>query len=169
MDLAHDGIRVNTITPCGMEHQLWTRMSAEARDPNYVPPRRRSFYSRDDHLKMIPLERFLRSSDLAWAAVFLASDESCFLTGIDIPVDGGLRHKYPVWRPGEFTGVNIEDYKKETYITEYGEPVLNSSRNRRIVPREGSAPWTRSTFRTERISLWIVLYRDTLPTLSTAR
>jgi NAD(P)-dependent dehydrogenase (short-subunit alcohol dehydrogenase family) len=128
MDLAHDGIRVNTITPCGMEHQLWTRMSAEAQDPNYVAPRRRSFYSRDDYLKMIPLERFPRSSDLAWAAVFLASDESCFLTGIDIPVDGGLRYKYPVWRPGDFTGINIEDYKKQTYITEYGEPV------RKLVP-----------------------------------
>ena len=37
--------------------------------------RRRSFYSRDDYLKMIPLERFPRASDLAWAAVFLASDE----------------------------------------------------------------------------------------------
>jgi len=29
MDLAHDGIRVNTITPCAMEHQLWTKMSDE--------------------------------------------------------------------------------------------------------------------------------------------
>lgn len=123
MDLAHDGIRVNTVTPCGMEHQLWTRMADEARDPAFVAPKRRSFYSRDEYLKAIPLERFPRASDLAWACVFLASDESCFLTGIDIPVDGGLRYKYPTWTPGNFTGVNIDDYKKNAQITEYGEPV----------------------------------------------
>lgn len=123
MDLAHDGIRVNTVTPCGMEHQLWTRMRDEGLDAVYVAPNRRSFYSRDDYLKSIPLERFPRAADLAWACLFLASDESCFITGIDIPVDGGLRHKYPAWRPGDFTGVNIEEYKRSIMVTEYGEPV----------------------------------------------
>ncbi|HXP94921.1 MAG TPA: SDR family oxidoreductase, partial [Candidatus Binatia bacterium] len=122
MDLAHEGIRVNTITPCAMEHQLWTRMRDEIFDPHFVAPKRRSFYSRDDYLKMIPLERFPRASDLAWAAVFLASDESSFLTGIDIPVDGGLRFKYPAWRPGDYTNVNIHDYAKTIERTEYGEP-----------------------------------------------
>lgn len=135
MDLAHDGIRVNTITPCAMEHQLWTRMRQEGLDAEYVAPRRRSFYSRDDYLKSIPLERFPRASDLAWACVFLGSDESCFITGIDIPVDGGLRHKYPAWRPGDFTGVNIDDYKRNIMLTEYGEPVRTleeeAQRNRR--------------------------------------
>lgn len=125
MDLAHDGIRVNTITPCAMEHNLWTRMREEIFDPNFVRPKRRSFYSRDDYLKMIPLERFPRASDLAWAAVFLASDESSFVTGADIPVDGGLRYKYPAWRPGDFTGVNIKTYAEQAYLTEYGEPVRN--------------------------------------------
>jgi NAD(P)-dependent dehydrogenase (short-subunit alcohol dehydrogenase family) len=121
MDLAHAGIRVNTITPCAMEHQLWTNMREEIFDPNFVPPNRPSFYSRDDYLKMIPLERFPRASDLAWAAVFLASDESSFLTGVDIPVDGGLRFKYPTWRPGDHTGVNIEDYAHGINLTQYGE------------------------------------------------
>ena len=121
MDLAHDGIRVNTITPCAMEHQLWTNMREEIFDKNFVPPQRRSFYSRDDYLKMIPLERFPRASDLAWAAVFLAADESSFLTGVDIPVDGGLRFKYPTWRPGDHTGVNIRDYARSIDLTQYGE------------------------------------------------
>jgi NAD(P)-dependent dehydrogenase (short-subunit alcohol dehydrogenase family) len=121
MDLAHAGIRVNTITPCAMEHQLWTNMKDEIFDPNFKRPNRRSFYSRDDYLKMIPLERFPRASDLAWAAVFLASDESSFCTGIDIPVDGGLRFKYPTWRPGDYTGVNIKDYAERISLTRYGE------------------------------------------------
>jgi NAD(P)-dependent dehydrogenase (short-subunit alcohol dehydrogenase family) len=120
MDLAHEGIRVNTITPCGMEHMLWTK-TIEEMDPNYVQPKTRSYYSRDDYIKMIPLERFPRASDLAWAAVFLASDESSFCTAIDIPVDGGLRYKYPVWRPGDHTGVNIRDYANSIRRTRYGE------------------------------------------------
>ena len=41
MDLAHDRIRVNTITPCGMEHMLWTKTSEEISDPDFVPPKRR--------------------------------------------------------------------------------------------------------------------------------
>lgn len=121
MDLAHAGIRVNTITPCGMEHNLWTIMREEVFDPDFVPPKRRSFYSRDDYLKSIPLGRFPRASDLAWAAVFLASDESSFVTGADIAVDGGLRFKYPTWRPGDFTGVNLRDYARGIRVTEYGE------------------------------------------------
>jgi NAD(P)-dependent dehydrogenase (short-subunit alcohol dehydrogenase family) len=121
MDLAHEGIRVNTITPCAMEHQLWTLMKDEVLDPGFKRPDRRSFYSRDDYLKMIPLERFPKASDLAWAAVFLASDESSFVTGADLPVDGGLRYKYPTWRPGDWTGVNIGDYARRVRVTRYGE------------------------------------------------
>lgn len=119
MDLAHDKVRVNTITPCGMEHNLWTLMREEVLNPDFVVPDRRSWYSRSDFLQSIPLERFPRASDLAWAAVFLASDESEFVTGADIPVDGGLRHKYPAWRPGQQTGVNIKDYVRELQVTEY--------------------------------------------------
>jgi len=121
MDLAHDGIRVNTITPCAMEHQLWTKRSAELFDPDFVPPITRSYRSRDEYLKQIPLERFPRSSDIASAAVFLASDEASFLTGVDIPVDGGLRFKYPTWRPADYTGVNLVDYANSIYREEYGE------------------------------------------------
>jgi NAD(P)-dependent dehydrogenase (short-subunit alcohol dehydrogenase family) len=85
MDLAHAGIRCEHHHACAMEHQLWTNMREEMFDPKFVPPQRRGFYSRDDYLKMIPLERFPRASDLAWAAVFLASDESSFLTGVRYP------------------------------------------------------------------------------------
>jgi NAD(P)-dependent dehydrogenase (short-subunit alcohol dehydrogenase family) len=121
MDLAPHGIRVNTITPCAMEHQLWTHMKTEIDDEKFVLRPDRPHYSRDDFLKSIPLGRFPRASDLAWTAVFLASDESSFLTGIDIPVDGGLRVKYPAWRPGDRTGINIADYARSIARTEYGE------------------------------------------------
>jgi NAD(P)-dependent dehydrogenase (short-subunit alcohol dehydrogenase family) len=121
MELAPYGIRVNTITPCAMEHQLWTHMREEIADEQFVLRKNRPHYSRDDFLKSIPMGRFPRASDIAWAAVFLASDESSFLTGIDIPVDGGLRFKYPAWRPGDQTGANIADYVRSIRRTEYGE------------------------------------------------
>lgn len=121
MDLAGHGIRVNTITPCAMEHQLWTNMRDEIETERFVLRQDRPHYSRDDFLKSIPLGRFPRASDLAWAAVFLASDESAFLTGVDIPVDGGLRHKYPAWRPGDQSGVNIHDYVRSISRTAYGK------------------------------------------------
>lgn len=122
MDLAQYGIRVNTITPCAMEHQLWTLMKDEIFDPEWRRPDRMSFYSRDDYLKMLPLQRFPRASDLAWAAVFLASDEAAVITGADIPVDAGLRHKYPTWTPGAHTGVNIAEYARKVRVTRFGEP-----------------------------------------------
>ena len=122
LDLAHYGIRVNTVTPCAMEHQLWTLMREEVLNPEWKRPTdNMGFYSRDDYLKMLPLQRFPRASDLAWATVFLASDEAEIITGIDIPVDAGLRHKYPTWTPGDHTGVNIKDFAEQTYVTRYGE------------------------------------------------
>ncbi len=37
----------------------------------------------------IPLGRLSQASDIAAAALFLASDEAAFITGVDLPVDGG--------------------------------------------------------------------------------
>jgi NAD(P)-dependent dehydrogenase (short-subunit alcohol dehydrogenase family) len=39
---------------------------------------------------MIPMGRLGRPEEIAAAAVFLASEESRFITGIDLPVDGGV-------------------------------------------------------------------------------
>jgi NAD(P)-dependent dehydrogenase (short-subunit alcohol dehydrogenase family) len=123
MDLARHNIRVNTITPCSVEHQLWTKMKDEVESGKFEFTPGRPQYSRDDYLKNLPLGRFPRAADIAWAAVFLASDESQCITGVDIPVDSGLRHKYPTWRPGDATGANIDDYKRRMRRTEYGEEV----------------------------------------------
>jgi NAD(P)-dependent dehydrogenase (short-subunit alcohol dehydrogenase family) len=38
----------------------------------------------------IPMGRMGKPEEIAAAAVFLASAESSFITGIDLPVDGGL-------------------------------------------------------------------------------
>ena len=115
MDLAHHGIRVNTITPYFMEHNLH----------RFGPPntfRSRYTATAEDFLKSVPLGRFPRADDLAYAAIFLASDEASFVTGIDLPVDGGVRAKYPPWMPGEYTGANIDEYIRDNPPRRYGEP-----------------------------------------------
>jgi NAD(P)-dependent dehydrogenase (short-subunit alcohol dehydrogenase family) len=116
MELAHLGIRVNTITPYYMEHNLWRWGGGS----NF---RLRYTATAEDFLRSVPMGRFPRASDLAYVAVFLASDEAEFLTGIDIPVDGGVRAKYPPWIPGAYYERTIAEYVERNKPQRYGEPV----------------------------------------------
>ena len=45
---------------------------------------------REEMTKRIPLARLGQVSDIAYAALFLASSESDWITGVVLPVDGGL-------------------------------------------------------------------------------
>ncbi|MDA1216316.1 MAG: SDR family oxidoreductase [Chloroflexi bacterium] len=116
MDLAHLGIRVNCITPYAMEHNIW-RFGVGA------PFRTRYSTNMQDFLESIPMGRFPRASDIGNAAVFLADDASDYITGADIPVDGGTRAKYPGWQPGKFTNIDVKDYYEQNVATAFGEPV----------------------------------------------
>jgi NAD(P)-dependent dehydrogenase (short-subunit alcohol dehydrogenase family) len=72
---AIDHIRVNCIIP-GM---VYTPMVAEILTPEGREQRRLS----------TPLQTEGTAWDIGWAAVYLASDESKWVTGISLPVDGG--------------------------------------------------------------------------------
>ncbi|HUG58758.1 MAG TPA: glucose 1-dehydrogenase [Candidimonas sp.] len=79
VELGPENIRVNAICPVmgitGM-FELFMGM------PD-TPENRAKFVS------TIPMGRFCQPSDVAAAAVFLASDAAEFITGIEFPVDGG--------------------------------------------------------------------------------
>jgi NAD(P)-dependent dehydrogenase (short-subunit alcohol dehydrogenase family) len=77
------GIRVNSISPTGIE----TRMGLQLKqlDPEGFARR----------LRRVPLPRAAQVQDVANAAVFLASDESGYITGRDILIDGGLLLQNP--------------------------------------------------------------------------
>lgn len=77
LDYATSGIRVNAICP-GM---TWTGLAGAGPDGDSGPPA--------DLIPPQPLKRWGLPNELASAALFLASDESSFITGAAIPVDGG--------------------------------------------------------------------------------
>ncbi|OPG06370.1 3-oxoacyl-ACP reductase [Streptomyces sp. GKU 895] len=74
-ELGPRGIRVNTIHPGYIDTEM-TAASTEA--------------FREAILRETPLGRGGSVDDIAPLVVFLISDESSFITGADIPVDGGL-------------------------------------------------------------------------------
>ena len=77
IQLAPDGIRVNSIHP-GV---IGTEMIADVLDsPDLIR----------DRLSGIPLGRLGTADDIAWAALFLASDEASYVTGTELVVDGGF-------------------------------------------------------------------------------
>ena len=79
VELAPDRIRVNAICPVAGE----TQMLAEFLGGEATPEMRAKFMS------TVPLGRLSRPADIANAALFLASDDAGFLTGVCLPVDGG--------------------------------------------------------------------------------
>jgi len=80
VDHGHENIRANCICPSIVETAL---VSELFKTPDGAKVKQ-------DRLATIPLGRFGKPADIADLAVFLASDESSWLTGAAIPVDGGL-------------------------------------------------------------------------------
>lgn len=78
LDYADDNIRINAIAP----GTIWTGLNpASLKHPTPPPGVQR--------LPGIPIDRWGLSSEIASAALFLASDEASYITGVILPVDGG--------------------------------------------------------------------------------
>jgi NAD(P)-dependent dehydrogenase (short-subunit alcohol dehydrogenase family) len=78
-------VRVNCILP----GPLYTPMVAEGMSEKTREGRRLS----------VPLQIEGTAWDVAWAAVFLASDEARWITGVSLPVDGGTLLTRKMWQP----------------------------------------------------------------------
>ena len=77
-ELARDNIRVNVINPVAGETAMLADFMGED-----TPAKRAQFVA------TIPLGRLSQPTDIAAAAVFLASDDAAFITGACLEVDGG--------------------------------------------------------------------------------
>ncbi len=85
MELADRGIRVNSIHP----GHIATPMNRAHTDEGLQ--RMQAYCERD-----VPLRRVGRPEDIAYLALFLASDESAYCTGSEFTADGGLLAGVPV-------------------------------------------------------------------------
>lgn len=74
MELKSRKIRVNVLSPGSIDTAIFDGVPQEVKD---------SF------TQIIPMGRFGTSEEIAYAALFLASADSSFVTGIDLFVDGG--------------------------------------------------------------------------------
>lgn len=74
-ELAPRNIRVNVVAPGPTDTAMMAATSAEVREQLN---------------RLIPLGRMARVEEVASAALFLASDQSSFITGAELPVDGGM-------------------------------------------------------------------------------
>jgi NAD(P)-dependent dehydrogenase (short-subunit alcohol dehydrogenase family) len=81
VEFARRGIRANALCPGPIETPLLAELLAE-------PARR------ERRLVHIPLGRFGQAEEIATAALFLASDESSYITGATFVVDGGITAAY---------------------------------------------------------------------------
>ncbi|EJC65951.1 dehydrogenase of unknown specificity [Rhizobium leguminosarum bv. viciae WSM1455] len=80
-ELAPRGIRVNQVTPGGTKAPIWSPM-AQTEDAMSALEARIG--------GMSPLGRMSEADEIAKAALYLASDDSANVTGIEITVDGGM-------------------------------------------------------------------------------
>jgi NAD(P)-dependent dehydrogenase (short-subunit alcohol dehydrogenase family) len=82
-DLAPRGIRVNVIAPGATKTPIWRRGPHAKLTSDEVGTAAAKVAS------MIPLGRWGEATDIAHAALFLASDDSAYITAIELTVDGG--------------------------------------------------------------------------------
>jgi NAD(P)-dependent dehydrogenase (short-subunit alcohol dehydrogenase family) len=82
-DLSDKAIRVNSISPGYIKTPIFDERLTI--DPDYLKRREAN----------IPLKRIGTPQDIAHAALFLASDEASYITGVDLLVDGGYSASFP--------------------------------------------------------------------------
>jgi NAD(P)-dependent dehydrogenase (short-subunit alcohol dehydrogenase family) len=80
IDHGPERIRVNAICPSFVETDLTAAVISKASDPAAV---------RSERIAVHPIGRLGQPEDIAGVAVYLASDESDWVTGSVFPVDGG--------------------------------------------------------------------------------
>lgn len=80
VDLAPLGVRVNALCPAYVETDINKEMLAELRGLGKI----------NKILDRLPLGFLGEPIDVAFAALYLASDEARWVTGVALPVDGGM-------------------------------------------------------------------------------
>jgi meso-butanediol dehydrogenase/(S,S)-butanediol dehydrogenase/diacetyl reductase len=81
LDHASEGIRINCICPAVVDSEMVSELFASQPDPQAA---------RRARIATLPVGRLGTPADVAHLAVYLASEESSWVTGVALPLDGGL-------------------------------------------------------------------------------
>lgn len=88
MEYGHKGVRVNSVHPGGVDTAMGNPYAEQKAEVN-------------KRYTMVPLQRVGEPEEVARTSLFLASDDSSYLCGAEIAVDGGmLTGQYYVGFPG---------------------------------------------------------------------
>ena len=80
---AGDAIRANSVHPGTIESPMTEQL---LEDPSY----------RDDRMRRTPIGRLGKPEDVAFGVLYLASDESSFVTGAELVIDGGRTAEWTI-------------------------------------------------------------------------
>lgn len=81
---APDGVRVNVVCPGLTDTPMAIDFTSRKGDPVEAAENEQKL------LTAVPLGRLCKPEEIAHAVLWLASDDSSFVTGVDLPVDGGF-------------------------------------------------------------------------------
>ena len=100
VEYADRHIRVNALSPGLIDTQIWYDLKKAAPDVDQCL----NYWKAN-----IPMGRVGRPEEIAYAAVFLASDEASYITGSNLLVDGGMTSQLISRQPFEAEAVDGEE------------------------------------------------------------
>ena len=77
-EVSHEGVRINAIAPGWIHSPMMEKALNNDQE------------RRDRILQRTPMHAFGQATDVGWAAVYLSSPAAQFVTGVTLPVDGGV-------------------------------------------------------------------------------